>query len=148
MITNEGEVGIASPAEAWSELMRSSDSLLVDVRTRAEWTFVGAADLGEAQGRQAFIEWQGFPPSGPNPGFLDALDAAVAESGAKTVFFICRSGGRSMAAATAAAGRFAAQGRAIRCVNVSEGFEGDLDPAGHRGRVGGWKAHGLPWRQS
>lgn len=141
-------VDAVSPAEAWAELRRSADSLLVDVRTRAEWAFVGVADLGDALARQAFIEWQGFPSSGPNPGFLDALDAAVTESGAHTLFFICRSGGRSMAAATAAAERFAAQGRDIRCVNVAEGFEGDLDPAGHRGLSGGWKAHGLPWRQS
>jgi rhodanese-related sulfurtransferase len=122
--------------------------LLVDVRTRAEWAFVGAADLGRAAGRQVFIEWQGFPSTGPNPGFADALEAAVAETGADTVFFICRSGGRSMAAAVAAAERFAAKGRAVRCVNVAEGFEGDLDVEGHRGTSGGWKARGLPWRQS
>lgn len=141
-------VGVLSPTEAWAELRRSGDTLLVDVRTRAEWAFVGAADLSDAAARQVFIEWQGFPAAGPNPGFVAALEEAVAETGAKTVFFICRSGGRSMAAATAAAERFAATGRAARCVNVAEGFEGDLDAAGHRGRVAGWKAHGLPWRQN
>jgi hypothetical protein len=35
-----------------------------------------------------------------------------------------------------------------RCFNVSEGFEGRLDPERHRGLVEGWKAAGLPWTQS
>ena len=35
-----------------------------------------------------------------------------------------------------------------RCFNVTDGFEGPPDGAGHRGTVAGWKASGLPWRQT
>jgi len=54
--------------------------------------------------------------------------------------FLCRSGARShhAAAAAAAAGYSSAY-------NILEGFEGDRDAEGHRGTVGGWKFHGLPW---
>jgi len=31
--------------------------------------------------------------------------------------------------------------------NVLEGFEGELDERGQRGRVGGWRLHALPWAQ-
>jgi hypothetical protein len=31
--------------------------------------------------------------------------------------------------------------------NVLEGFEGDIDIERRRGRVGGWRFHGLPWIQ-
>ena len=58
------------------------------------------------------------------------------------LFFICRSGSRSLAAAKAMA---AAGYRA--CHNVAGGFEGPLDDDSHRGSVGGWKAAGLPWIQ-
>jgi rhodanese-related sulfurtransferase len=32
--------------------------------------------------------------------------------------------------------------------NVANGFEGQIDAAGHRGTLNGWKAEDLPWRQS
>jgi len=31
---------------------------------------------------------------------------------------------------------------------VADGFEGQLDSAGHRNALGGWKAAGLPWTQT
>jgi len=31
--------------------------------------------------------------------------------------------------------------------NVLEGFEGEKDPRGHRGALGGWRFAGLPWVQ-
>jgi rhodanese-related sulfurtransferase len=58
------------------------------------------------------------------------------------LFFICRSGSRSLAAAKAMA---TAGYRA--CHNVAGGFEGPLDDERPRGSVGGWKAAGLPWLQ-
>ena len=32
-------------------------------------------------------------------------------------------------------------------VDWYEGFEGDQDNQGHRGRLGGWRFSGLPWKQ-
>jgi rhodanese-related sulfurtransferase len=36
----------------------------------------------------------------------------------------------------------------VQAYNILEGFEGDPDPQGHRGRIGGWRMRGLPWRQN
>ncbi|HEU4379951.1 MAG TPA: rhodanese-like domain-containing protein, partial [Hyphomicrobiaceae bacterium] len=58
------------------------------------------------------------------------------------IFFICRSGARSLKAAEA----MVAAGYS-RCRNVADGFEGPLDPHRHRGQLSGWKAKGLPWTQ-
>jgi hypothetical protein len=39
------------------------------------------------------------------------------------------------------------QAGATHCYNISDGFEGPMDKAGHRGAVAGWKQSGLPWLQ-
>jgi len=141
-------IGQTSPSDAWAALSGGRKTLLVDVRTVPEWAFVGVPDLSSL-GREAVVsEWLRYPDMTPNPRFLAALDAAVRDSGAETVFFLCRSGARSQSAALAARAHFAAQGRDVACVNVAEGFEGDLDATGRRGSLGGWKARGLAWRQS
>ncbi|MDE2239270.1 MAG: rhodanese-like domain-containing protein, partial [Rhodospirillales bacterium] len=86
-------------------------------------------------------QWQVFPTMQPNPKFLETLAAAHVEHTA-SIYFICRSGTRSMAAAQAAK---AAGYKHV--YNVKDGFEGPTDARGHRGTVAGWKADGLPWRQ-
>jgi hypothetical protein len=35
----------------------------------------------------------------------------------------------------------------LQAYNILEGFEGDPDGNAHRGHTGGWRLHGLPWRQ-
>ncbi|MBM3553978.1 MAG: rhodanese-like domain-containing protein [Alphaproteobacteria bacterium] len=130
-----------SPREAWDLLEHDGGARLVDVRSRAEWTFVGVPDLARIEKSVAFVEWQHFPSQGLNPAFLDELAASGVAKNSATVF-ICRSGGRSRKAAEAA---LAAGWQS--CFNLSGGFEGDLDPAKHRGMVGGWKVAGLPWFQ-
>lgn len=141
-------VGQATPQEAWESLAASPDALLVDVRTRPEWAFVGVPDLSSLGRETLFCEWAQFPAMAPNPRFVEDVAAAAAKAGARTIFFLCRSGARSQAAALATRAHFAATGAAVACVNVVEGFEGDLDGAGRRGGRNGWKARGLPWRQS
>jgi ribonuclease HI/rhodanese-related sulfurtransferase len=131
--------GDLTPQEAWEVLREDEDAVLVDVRTQPEWALVGVPDLSALGRRVATLEWNRWP-SGRNPAFLDQL-AAVAPQEAP-VLFLCRSGVRSAAAADAA--RAAGWERAH---NVLEGFEGDLDADGHRGATG-WRARGLPWRQS
>ena len=82
-----------------------------------------------------------------NPAFIDELESQFDPAAATQVFFICRSGARSMEAAQAVAAHYAAAGHTLRCVNVAEGFEGDLDADRHRGNLNGWKMRGLAWRQ-
>ncbi len=142
-----GEVHIDSLSveETWARLERDRDSVLIDVRTGAEWTFVGVPALSSMGKRLVQVEWQGFPGSRVNPAFVDEAAAALTAIGANKdseLFFICRSGGRSLSAA-----RAMATAGYTRCRNVADGFEGPLDPERHRGRLGGWKARGLPWGQ-
>ncbi|MBS0465596.1 MAG: rhodanese-like domain-containing protein, partial [Proteobacteria bacterium] len=54
---------------------------------------------------------------------------------------LCRSGVRSIAAARRATEL------GMEAYNILEGFEGDADANGQRNRRGGWRFHGLPWRQ-
>jgi rhodanese-related sulfurtransferase len=119
---------------------------LVDVRTMAEWNFVGLPDLG-ALGRGVHcVEWQQFPTGSINPDFVDEISGALAAVGAAKdtpVLFLCRSGGRSRAAAIAMS-----EAGYQKSFNVAGGFEGDLDGERHRGKQNGWKAAGLPWKQS
>lgn len=126
---------------AYALLAQEPDAVLVDVRTRPEWTYVGLPDLGPLGKKVVRVEWQRYPDGAPNPTFLDDL-AAAGVGPEQTVLFLCRSGVRSAAAAeTASRAGFA------RAYNVSDGFEGPLDADGHRG-ASGWRASGLPWRQS
>ncbi|WP_433954746.1 rhodanese-like domain-containing protein [Janibacter indicus] len=129
-----------TPRQAWERLESDPDAVLVDVRTSAEWSFVGLPDLTSVGKRVVPIEWTTFPEGAPNPRFLDDLRASI-PSDDTPVLFLCRSGARSTAATAAAtaAGYTAAH-------NVTEGFEGELDAQGHRA-VNGWKQAGLPWRQ-
>jgi len=131
-----------SPADTWAALENDPNAVLVDVRTDAEWNFVGVPDLS-AMGKQVVhIAWQVFPTMQMNGHFVEHLRKAgvTAES---NVFYICRSGARSLAA-----GQAAHQAGFPHAFNVADGFEGPVDRAGHRGTVSGWKASDLPWRQA
>lgn len=113
----------------------------MDVRTQPEWSFVGVPDLQPLQKRVAFISWQAYPDMMRNPNFEKEV-ASLGVSPDTPILFLCRSGARSRAAAMA----MTAKGY-NKCYNVAEGFEGNLDAEQHRGRVSGWKAAGLPWKQ-
>ena len=139
-----GYAGDLTAAQAWELLETDERALLVDVRTEAEWRFVGVPDVAELGRAAAFIEWTRYPTGAVNAGFLAELAAAgVAPGDERPIVFLCRSGVRSVAAARTATA--AGLGPAY---NVLEGFEGPPDAAGHRGAAGGWRAAGLPWRQT
>ena len=125
--------GAVTPQEAWA-LFRAGAAQFVDVRTAAEWEYVG-----HVPGTQ-LVEWRRFGEKQPNAHFLEQL-ADVAERD-EPVMFLCRSAARSHNAAAVATQ--AGYGVAL---NILEGFEGDLDAEGHRGTKSGWRFHGLPWTQ-
>jgi rhodanese-related sulfurtransferase len=127
--------GALLPAEAHALLQQLSASKLVDVRTQAEWEYVGHIP------DTVLIEWNTYPNSQRNPDFLNELQAQVAEAN-EPVMFLCRSGARSHHAAQAAT-----QAGYPNSYNILEGFEGDKDANGHRNTVGGWRFAGLPWIQ-
>jgi rhodanese-related sulfurtransferase len=133
--------GDVDPTEAWKMLTENEQATLVDVRTQAEWGYVGVPDLASLGKRPVLLEWQTYPAKSLNPDFVASLAQALPDKDAP-MLFICRSGARSRAAAiamTAAGYR--------RCYNVAHGFEGNPDEARHRGQIAGWKAAGLPWIQ-
>lgn len=130
-----------APRQVWEALMSNPDAALCDVRTNAEWSFVGVPDLSQTGKQPVLVQWQVFPSMQNNPKFVEALAAAKLETGSH-IYFICRSGVRSLAAA------MAAKAAGYKHVyNVKDGFEGPQDARGHRGMVAGWKADGLPWKQ-
>ena len=133
--------GDLKPTEAWKLLTENRGAQLVDVRTRPEWMFVGLPDLTSLGRRPVLQSWQVFPGMEIDANFTAELTDQLADKDAP-LLFICRSGGRSRAAAQAMT---AAGYRS--CYNVAEGFEGNPDTERHRGKTGGWKAAGLPWVQ-
>jgi rhodanese-related sulfurtransferase len=129
------------PAEVWEALRTDPQAQLVDVRTDVEWQFVGVPDLASAGKQAVLVSWQVYPSMGHNTAFADQLRQA-GFTGQHHIYFICRSGQRSHAAAQEA------QASGFPHVyNVADGFEGPVDAEGHRGLAAGWKAEGLPWRQ-
>lgn len=128
--------------EAWARLVEDKQAVLVDVRSDAEWTFVGVPDLSSRGKAVTFVPWQIFPDMRLNGDFPAMLQRGLPDMNTQ-MLFLCRSGVRSRAAAQA----MTALGY-TRCFNVAGGFEGDTDGERHRGRINGWKAEGLPWHQS
>ncbi|MDT5101007.1 MAG: hypothetical protein QOC76_4744 [Mycobacterium sp.] len=123
-------------------------AVLVDCRTDAEWRFVGVPDLTGLGRDVIYVEWNRTDGNW-NEGFVDDLVAAGVEPGVgpdassgRPVVFLCRSGNRSIGAAEAAT-----EAGIAPSYNILDGFEGDLGENKHRGATG-WKAVGLPWKQS
>jgi rhodanese-related sulfurtransferase len=129
----EGYAGDVPPetALAW---WQAGDAVLVDVRSDAEREWVGFVPGAVA------LAWKQWPGMAMNPAFDDGLRATVPPG--KKVVLLCRSGVRSIAAAKRATEL------GLEAYNILEGFEGDPDEQGHRGRKGGWRLRGLPWRQN
>ena len=122
------------PPQLAHEWWRCGDAVLVDVRTDAEREWVGFVPGAVP------LAWKQWPGMAINPAFDEGIRQAVPEG--KKAVLLCRSGVRSIAAAKRAAEL------GIEAYNILEGFEGDADPEGHRGRKGGWRLRGLPWRQN
>jgi glyoxylase-like metal-dependent hydrolase (beta-lactamase superfamily II)/rhodanese-related sulfurtransferase len=132
-----GYAGDVTPQLAW-QWMQSGEAVLVDARSDAEREWVGFVPGAKV------VAWKQWPGMAMNPGFDDAIRAAVARAGSSPAkaMLLCRSGVRSIAAAKRATEL------GIEAYNILEGFEGDPDSDAHRGRKGGWRHHGLPWRQN
>ena len=127
-----GYAGDVTPDTAY-EWMQSGAAVLVDIRTEAELAWVGFVPGAVS------VPWKQWPGMAMNPEFDDAMRAAAH---GKKVVLLCRSGVRSIAAAKRATEL------GLEAYNILEGFEGDVNDAGHRGVTGGWRQRGLPWRQN
>jgi sulfur dioxygenase len=128
-----GYAGDVSPQLAW-QWVQCGEAVLVDVRTDAEREWVGFVPGALP------LAWKQWPGMALNPGFDEGLRQAAADG--RKLLMLCRSGVRSIAAAKRATEL------GWQAYNILEGFEGDPDAEAHRGRKGGWRFHGLPWRQN
>ncbi|CAN5446103.1 rhodanese-like domain-containing protein [soil metagenome] len=129
----EGYAGDVTPEQA-AQWVADGDAVLVDVRSDAEREWVGFVPGALP------LAWKQWPGMVPNAGFDGGLRDAV-PAGKKAVM-LCRSGVRSIAAARRATEL------GVEAYNILEGFEGNPDADGHRGRLGGWRFRGLPWKQN
>ena len=133
--------GDVTPAEAWRVMMEQG-GVLVDVRSMPEWQFTGLPSVEETRGDLLTISWKNYPSFALNPDFSSQLAGALGGRKDIPIFFMCKTGGRSLDAAVA----MTQEGYA-RCYNVAGGFEGDQNEKGQRGQKNGWKASKLPWKQ-
>jgi rhodanese-related sulfurtransferase len=132
--------------DAFALLGSDGRAVLVDVRTEPEWQFVGVPDLAALGRTPVFKQWQIYPTMEVPSDFVESLAKELRGRGADEatpVVFLCRSGARSRHAALAMA-----NAGWLHCYNIAEGFEGVLDANRHRGKVNGWQARGLPWKQT
>ena len=127
--------------DVWERLAAEPSAVLIDVRTQTEWVNIGVPNLAAIGKQLLMVEWMSLPDKQLNPLFTDQLASALDSIGAgrnDELYFICRSGSRSLAAAQVMAN---AGYRA--CYNVASGFEGPGDK--QSGKPAGWVASGLPW---
>ena len=127
--------GDTTPQQA-HDWQQQGQGVIIDVRTSAEHDWVGFVPGSET------LPWKEYPTMEVNPGFDQSVQQIAARHAGKSLLFLCRSGARSIDAAT----RATALGLGPS-YNILEGFEGSLDAAGHRGQLGGWRYRGLPWQQ-
>jgi len=124
------------PKQAWALLQENPTAVLIDVRTAIEHSFVGHPP------RAIHVAWKEFPGMQLNTGFVQQVQQHAPDKNTP-ILLLCRSGVRSVDAAKA----LEAEGYQ-HLVNILDGFEGPLDDNKHRGTLGGWRYHGLPWLQS
>ena len=132
-----------NPKQAWDLLRQQPAAVLLDVRSRTEFDYVGHP-VGAVH-----VPWQEYPGWAVDPEFVAKVTGRLRTERPGTapeqvpLLALCRSGKRSEAAAQALA-----QAGYQHVYNVLEGFEGDRDAQRHRGTVNGWRFHDLPWEQT
>lgn len=126
--------GTVGPQDAWA-LVSAGQAVLVDVRSNEERVFVGYVP------GSVHVPWATGTALNRNPRFARELEAKLGGKD-RIVLLLCRSGKRSALAAEAAS-----KAGLSLVFNVAEGFEGELDEHHQRGRLDGWRRHGLPWVQ-
>ena len=129
----DGYAGDVTPEQA-AQWVADGQAVMVDVRSDAEREWVGYVPGAVP------LAWKQWPGMAMNPAFDEGLRATVPMGG--KVVLLCRSGVRSIAAAKRATEL------GIEAYNILEGFEGNADGENHRGRIGGWRFRGLPWKQN
>jgi rhodanese-related sulfurtransferase len=142
-LDTEHDPGSLTPKQAWETFQQDHRALLVDIRSTMEYLFVG-----HPQGA-VHVAWIDEPEWTVNPHFVTEIRKLLlggvvcdAVEGCAPIILICRSGKRSLEA-----GRELIRAGLRNVYHIDEGFEGELDEKHHRGTLGGWRYHNLPWEQ-
>lgn len=128
------------PQNCFDILASDASALLIDCRSQKEWDLTGIPDLSQIGKKTLLVEWTDSENQ-RNPQFMAQIKSFAAHD--TPIIMICRIGGRS-----AAACHYLAENGFTNLTNMTEGFEGRVDEAGHRNSFEGWRARNLPWRQS
>jgi len=127
--------------DSFQLLKEDKKSYLIDVRTQAEWDFVGVPDLSSINKKTIFISWKLYPDMKINHNFGNEIIHSIINKN-DPIFFLCRSGNRSFKAA-----EYSITLGYTQCINISDGFEGNKDSYNHRATSNGWKFNQLSWTQ-
>jgi len=139
-----------SAPEAYKMKAEGGDKvLLIDVRTKGEFEFVGHPAVADQNIPYMEIDdpagWdnkKNIYAMSPNSDFVSAVATLAARAHVdktSAIILMCRSGDRSSPATN-----LLQQAGYTRVYSVTDGFEGDMSPDGRRD-VNGWKNAGLPW---
>jgi|TARA_B110000444_G_C18285074_1_gene342546 rhodanese-related sulfurtransferase len=107
----------------------NKDVELLDVRTQEEWDNIGKPDGEKLSVKTHFVTIVRSPDPSANKNFIEEVRKKIDPT--KQLLILCKAGGRSMMAA-----QLLSQEK-IKCINISDGFEGN-------GKNLGWKQEGLP----
>ena len=139
------EIRQISAKEAFTEISENNGSFLIDVRSEMEWNSVGIPDLEECGNNLILVEYQSYPTMAHNSNFLKELENKLRDEDVKSMFFMCKAGVRSQAAAIDASVLIKNMFGEITVYNIIDGFEGKGFPI-FGGKYSGWKNLGLPWK--
>jgi rhodanese-related sulfurtransferase len=138
-----------TPQDAYTMATTDANVFILDVRTPAEWLWVGhpgankldegAALAGKVINVSYKIDYKGGMII--NPSFMSDVSELLNGSDNPTLITMCRSGKRSVAAATLL------EENGFNALNMITGFQGGKDAAGYR-TVSGWAIDGLPYNNS
>lgn len=132
-----------SSTECFESLKNTKNAYLIDIRDEEEWQETGIADLSSINKKVLLISWVYFSPHAHhNSEFLSDINKNIMDKKAD-LFFICKSGGRSLQASNAAK-----QYGYNNCYSVKDGFIGNmLDNNLNPLNLNGWVNVNLPWRK-
>lgn len=127
-----------TPIQAWDILQNNKEAVLLDVRSRIEYDYIGHPSVA------VHVALKEPPAWDTDEKFVENVIEVLGDNAKQTpILAMCRSGKRSeMAATLLEAAGF------TDVANVLEGFEGDLDAEKHRSSISGWRHHSLPWVQN
>ncbi|MCU7837199.1 MAG: hypothetical protein KZQ83_18400 [gamma proteobacterium symbiont of Taylorina sp.] len=128
-------------AQAAYEAVTNSDAHILDVRTGAEFIWVGHPDVTNITNISLKIDTNNKMTSNSN--FITDVDKIFGDDKTTQIITICRSGTRGAAAATALE-----ENGYTNVYTVTDGFEGgSKDSYGNR-NINGWKNSNLPVKVS